>query len=152
MTLKMVVSMFLRNVDAYHTTSGLIPADRNFIQAVMCAVPQAQPTAPCDSLLSIPSNGSREIDNRHGLALSFGNSTHLMRWRRRSLIRNILQQITFFPEKNRYTINKSRERPRGETCKRNTINNRSNSTLKNNQSTISIITKPIFNFPLRNMQ
>lgn len=64
--------MFLRT-DAYHTTSGLIPTDRNFIEAVLCATPEAQFTDPCD--LSIPSNGSREIDSRHALALYFGNYT-----------------------------------------------------------------------------
>jgi hypothetical protein len=73
------VCKFLRNVDSYHTTSGPTPTDSNFTEAVICAVPETQPTAPCDSLLSIPSNGSREIDSRHGLALSFGKCTHRMR-------------------------------------------------------------------------
>jgi len=58
----------------------------------------------------------------------------------------------FLSRNNYWTINKNREQPGGNTRKGNTINNRSNSTLKNNQSTISIITKPIFNFPLRHMQ
>jgi len=88
-----------------------------------------------------------------GLTLCFGTRTCTLSAKMTLRPYPEYSVANYFLSRNNYqTINKSREQPGGNTRKGNTINNRSNSTFKNNQSTISIITKPIFNFPLRHMQ
>lgn len=111
----------------------------------------AQTLVSAVSFLSIPCNGSHEIDDNRWPDIVFWEPYVYAKMTLRSYPEYSAANY-FLSRNNHYTTNKSREQPGGNTRKGNTINNRSNSTLKNNQSTISIITKPIFNFPLRHMQ